>query len=247
MIVIKKLTKDDMGLAYSCCKGTDVWGSANHVSANDFLISNMSYGIRAYGIQYNDEPAGHAILMKTEQPFSIIEAENSLYIHCVHINNRDNYENLSRLFLDFIIEDVFKTNIAAIFAQSYDDGHMSSEFFTQTGFEELQSDENSSVFAIFREENRPEYSIKEAAGKDMESGILIVNYDPLCPLTNSRYSVIVEAVKEKMPHIPVKENVINTASDIMKFGHFGMYFNGIPLIASRTHPEEVLEIIRSLS
>lgn len=246
MIVIKKLGKQDMGLAYSCCKGTDVWGSDNHVSANDFLISNLSYGIRAYGVQYDNEPAGHAILMKTEQPFSVIEADNSLYIHCIHVSRQRNYDSLSRLFMDYIADDVFNSNMKAIFVQTFDDGHMSREFFSNMGFEEIQSGEDS-VLALFSSRDKVDYSIREINSDAVSTDALVVNYDPLCPLTNTRYSLIVKAVREKLPDIRIKETVIKNAGDITKFGHFGIYFNGIPLIASRNHPEEVVEIIRSLS
>ncbi len=248
MIKIKKLDKNDIGLAFSCTKDKNIWGSNEHQIVSDFLIKHLYYEFSAYGLTYNNEPAGHLIITKTETHYSPIRAKNSVYIYCMYISPLYRSKNFGTVLLEFMEEDIFnKEQKEAIFVQSLGDEYMNKTFFIKNNYKEIENDILNSLLVKYKD-TMPDYEIPQSVNTKTknEKNVLIVNYNPVCPVLLGQYKMAITYLKKHLPKLKIVENYIKNDNDIDVFGNYGFYLNNMPILVNPNKLNELKEIIENL-
>lgn len=242
MIKVERLTDKNIGLAFSCAKDAGIWGSKFHEFSNSMLIENPQT-IFAYGITYDNEPAGHAIVLHSDSPYSPVEGDKTAYIHCFYISPKFRNNDLGSLLFNYL-ENELTGRFNALFISAVDKSDSYAEFFRDKGFKTIQEDEYSAILGkIFR---KSPYSLKETCELDCNDDWLTVNYNPLCPVDFARQKDTVEIIRKEIPQINIKENYPEHIKSGSLCPMFGFYFGKTPILVNNTRTEELIRMLKNM-
>lgn len=242
MIKVERLKDSNIGLAFSCAKDAGIWGSKFHEFSNSMLINNPDE-IFAYGITYNNEPAGHAIVLHNDSPFSPVGGKRNAYIHCFYISPKFRNNDLGSLLFNYI-ENELNEKFNALFISIVDRSDSYSAFFRNKGFEPVQEDEYSSILAkIYR---KAAYSFKDNRDLLCSDNCLTVNYNPLCPVDFARQKDAVDNIRREIPSLCIKEYSPDTHSEGSSCPMFGFYFGKTPLLINNTKTDELISMLKRM-
>jgi len=247
MIKILKLTKDNRGLAYSCLQEKGMWGNEEHQESLSFTYKEFETDFSAYAATYNGESAGHAIIINSKPPFSPVQSENSIFVHCLYVVNKFRNKGIGRQLMNLIEKDALDMGKDMIFVQSISNEWMKKDFFIKREYKAIEDDginfilmkklNKISKFSFVKHED---HSIKA------ERDSIVINYNPLCPVMISHYRRFVQKLREEIPNIKITENYLICSDDVCKNGEFGIYLNNTPLLINQRRISETIEIIISL-
>lgn len=243
-VKIEKLTKENLGLAYSCTKETKIWGSTHHLKSVDFLLKNLDYKIYTYGITLDGTPVGHVILFDTKQPLSFIESKDGVFLNCIYILNDHRNKMLGSMILKHIEKEIKDNGKKIIFTHSIGENEwMNKNFFINNGFVEAPSDDDlvKILYKSFDKEISFRIVSNEKNRIQTKTNQLLIIYNHLCPLENAKYENLKEMVKKEFQEIEIEE--IHSTD---KINFSGVFFNNIPLLYNKNKEKEIIEIIRSL-
>lgn len=242
MIKIERLTNKNIGLAFSCAKDADIWGSKYHEYSNQVLINHPD-SIISYGITYDNEPAGHSIIIKGNSPFNPVKSEKAAFIHCFYISENFRNENLGTLLLNYIEKDLHNI-VSAIFIMSVHSDNSYEEFFYKHGFKNIGKDEYSPLLSKFF--SKTEYSVKPPNTCSNKNDALVVNYNPLCPIMFSQYKNALTEIREALPELMIIEHFPDKEDDLCDYGYFGFFLRNTPILINPKKTDELIRMIRNL-
>ena len=246
MLEIVKLNKENMGLAYSCTRDHSLWGSEYHQMSNKFILDNLDYGIYAYGVLYEGNPIGHAILVDAKPPFSFVDSKNSVFLHCIYVSPKQRKKNVGAMLLEKIEADAAGEKKQAVFLNAIGTTWMNKDFFTNHGYSVINEDEfDSTMMKSFGKDI--EYRlIKDIPACESKTNQLVINYNPFCPLMLYQYSQFAKAAIEELKEIDVIENKMEKVSEAKDCFAFGVYFNNLPILVNENKIKDAIELVKSL-
>ncbi|HAF07164.1 MAG: GNAT family N-acetyltransferase [bacterium] len=243
-IKIFKLNRDNLGLAYSCTKEKNLWGSFSHQKSVDFLLKNLDYKIYAYGITIDGNLAGHVILFDTKKPLSLIESKDGVFLNCIYILESFRNQKLGSMILKHIENQIKEEGKKIIFTHSIGENEwMNKNFFLKNGFVEAPTEDDllKILYKSFDKEISFRIVSNEKNRVQTKTNQLLIIYNPLCPLENAKLEHLKDLVKKEFDEVDVEE-----VHSLDKTLSSGIFFNNIPLLYNERKDNEILEIIRSL-
>ncbi len=244
MIQIQRLNENNIGLAFSCAKDAGIWGSQIHAISNNILIKRPDKFF-AYGITYDNEPIGHSIVVDTDMPFSPVEADKSVFVHCFYIAPQFRDKDFGTLLYNYIDNDLIKMNIKAIFFQVTDSKNPYSRFFKSRGFTALV--DNDIITLLVKFHKKTDFKIKEFSSHMKNNNILTVNYNPLCPITFSHYQQAVIKIRKELPEIKIVENYLTDDKQIRECGYFGFYYGNTPILINPQKSTKLINMLKKMT
>uniref|UniRef100_A0A7C3J6X5 GNAT family N-acetyltransferase n=1 Tax=candidate division WOR-3 bacterium TaxID=2052148 RepID=A0A7C3J6X5_UNCW3 len=243
-IKIVKLNKDNLGLAYSCTKETNLWGSHSHQKSIDFLLKNLDYKIYAYGITLDGALAGHVILFDTKQPLSMVESKDGVFLNCIYILESLRNQKFGTMVLKHIENQIKEEGKKIIFTHSIGENEwMSKNFFIKNGFVEAPTEDDllKILYKSFDKEVSFRIISDDKNRVQTKTNQILIIYNPLCPLENEKFDHLKEIVKKEFEEVEIEE-----IHSLDKTLSSGIFFNNIPLLYNKKKDKEILDIIRSL-
>jgi len=246
MVEFVKLDKENIGLAFSCTRDHNLWGSEFHQKSNKFMIDNIDYKIYGIGAVRDKNPVGHAVLVDAKPPLSPVDAPDSLYLHCIYVSLRERNSGIGMELLKSAEKLARSEGKRALFLNSIGMNWMSRDFFEKSGFCVVNEDGLDSTMMKSFGGNKEFRILKDIPKHEAKTNTLLINHNPLCPLMLYRFTMLARTVAEELKEVDIVENNPEKTEASKEQLLYGVYFNNLPILVDEKRLAESVSVIKSL-